>query len=196
MPSRASSVPKAAAKSRGAGSAAAAGSSGGVIDGTDNDDMSPAQQWAMLTEDCDALLHAYIEDDDEGGIHQLVPEVFHTEVDEKRIEGNWGEHANLQRWANDILNTDEGVTPINAVHVVYIINKTAWPTIMGILPAGLQVLTRETFIAWCDALKNFCDGNVAEAETTLRNAGLINMPALRIVSRDHDLWASCQMSLT
>ena len=116
-------MPKAAAKSRGAGSAAAAGSSGGVIDGTDND-MSPAQQWAMLTEDCD-VLHAYI-DDDEGGIHQLVPEVFHTEVDEKRIvEGNLGEHANLQRsMADDIINDDEQVTSINIVKYAMLIQDS------------------------------------------------------------------------
>ena len=78
-----------------------------------------------------------------------------------------------RRWADDIIN--ERVTTIDAMLAVVKIKATEWPAITEILPAGLQVLTRETFKAWCDALKNFCDGNVAEAETTLRNAGL--MPA-------------------
>ena len=93
------------------------------------------------------------------------------------VEGNCGEHANLQRWADDIIINGGGcpVTSVKAMVVVCKIKKTAWPAITEILPAGLPVLTRETFKAWCDALKNFCDGNVAEAETTLRNAWL--MPA-------------------
>ena len=130
MPSRASSFPKEAAAAAAAARAAIAvadeAASGGVIEGTDNDMSPPAQQWAMLTEDCDALLHAYIEDDDEGGIHQLVPEVFHTEVDEKRIvEGNLGEHANLQRsMADDIINDDEQVTSINIVKYAMLIQDS------------------------------------------------------------------------
>ena len=123
----------------------------------------------MLTEDCGITLHAIID--------TPVPEVFHQEVDTKRIwllEGNWGEHANLQRWADDIAS--KGITTINARLYVSEIKVTEWPAIMEILPAGLQVLTRETFKAWYDALENFYDGIVAEAETTLRNAWL-NMPA-------------------
>ena len=167
--------------------AAAAEAIGGVTEGTDIviDDITlhrrpRAHQWAMLTEDCGmVLISAYIDD-------QPVPEVFRGLL-EKRIwllEGNWGEHANLQRWADDMINTDAGAsfddghywaTSIDTGFCVYKIKKTEWPAITEILPAGLQVLTRETFKAWCDALKNFCDGNVAEAETTLRNAGL--MPA-------------------
>ena len=184
MPSRASSFPKEAAAAAAAARAAIAvadeAASGGVIEGTDND-MSRPQQWAILTEDFGMALHAYNSNDD-----HPVPEVFHILI-KKRIwlvEGNWGERANLQRWADDMINTDFGAsiepgleraTSIDAGFVVYKIKKTAWPAITEILPAGLQVLTRETFKAWCDALKNFCDGNVAEAETTLRNARL--MPA-------------------
>ena len=97
MPSRASSFPKEAAAAAAAARAAIAvadeAASGGVIEGTDNNDMSRPQQWAILTEDFGMALHAYNSNDD-----HPVPEVFHILI-EKRIwlvEGNWGEHANLQ----------------------------------------------------------------------------------------------------
>ena len=134
----------------------------------------PPQQWAMLTEDT-VVCHV----DRYGGIHQPVPnENFHSLEIEKRIwlfvEGNWGDDAHLQRrWADDIIN--EQWASVNAGLAVVKIRGTEWPAISKILPAGLQVLTKETWSAWCTALESFFDGDVAEAETTLRNAGL--MPA-------------------
>ena len=103
-------------------------------------------------------------------------ENFHSLEIEKRIwlfEGNWGDDAHLQRWADDIIN--EQWASINAALALVKIKGAEWPAITKILPAGLQVLTRETWSAWYIALESFFDGNVAEAETTLRNAGL--MPA-------------------
>ena len=79
----------------------------------------------MLTEDCGITLHAIID--------TPVPEkVFHQEVGTKRIwllEGNWGEHANLQRWADNIASS-KGHTTINARLYVSEIKVTEWPAIM------------------------------------------------------------------
>ena len=124
------------------------------------------QQWAMLTEDCGITLHAIID--------TPVPEVFHQEVDTKRIwllEGNWGEHANLQRWADDIAS--KGITTINARLYVSEIKVADWPAITDIMPAGLKLLSEEAWRAWTIALENIMNGRVTEGEAALRKARLI-----------------------
>ena len=127
------------------------------------------QQWAMLTEDCGITLHAIID--------TPVPEVFHQEVDTKRIwllDGNWGEHDNLTRWADSIIDVDKTPVPINSVISVCEIKVADWPAITDIMPAGLKLLSEEAWRAWTIALENIMNGHVTEGEAALRKARLMS----------------------
>ena len=130
--------------------------------------QSERKQWAMLTEDCGITLAI---------IDKPVPELFHQEVDTKRIwllDGNWGDHENLTRWAEAIIDVDKTVVPINSMVSVCEIKVADWPAITDIMPASLKLLSEEAWRAWTIALENIMNGEVIEGEAALRKARLMS----------------------